>query len=46
MAARAQCLPVAKMGDKALRYENVIDVLDALQKGQIKRVGLLVKPGT
>ncbi len=32
--------------DKALRYENVIDVLDALQKGRIKRVGLLVKPGT
>ena len=30
--------------DKKLSYENVINVLDALQKGQIKRVGLLVSP--
>ena len=30
--------------DKKLRYENVIEVLDALQQGQVKRVGLLVKP--
>jgi len=30
--------------DKKLAYENVIDVLDTLQKGQVKRVGLLVKP--
>jgi biopolymer transport protein TolR len=30
--------------DKKLPYENVIDALDALQKGQIKRVGLLVSP--
>lgn len=32
--------------DKALRYENVIEVLDVLQKGQVKRVGLLVKPAS
>jgi biopolymer transport protein TolR len=32
--------------DKKLPYENVIDVLDTLQKGQIKRVGLLVKPAS
>ncbi len=32
--------------DKALRYESVIEVLDALQKGQVKRVGLLVKPAS
>ncbi len=32
--------------DKSLRYENVIEVLDALQKGQVKRVGLLVKPAS
>lgn len=32
--------------DKKLAYENVINVLDALQKGQVKRVGLLVKPAS
>ena len=30
--------------DKSLKYEEVLYVLDTLQKGQIKRVGLLVKP--
>jgi biopolymer transport protein TolR len=30
--------------DKDIRYEVVIGVLDTLQKGQIKRVGLLAKP--
>jgi biopolymer transport protein TolR len=32
--------------DKDLRYEVVIGVLDTLQKGQVKRVGLLAKPAT
>jgi biopolymer transport protein TolR len=32
--------------DKALKYEDVLRVMDTLQKGQIKRVGLLVKPQT
>ena len=32
--------------DKSLKYEEVLYVLDTLQKGQIKRVGLLVKPAT
>ena len=32
--------------DKKIAYENVINVLDALQKGQVKRVGLLVKPAS
>ena len=32
--------------DKSLKYEEVLFVLDTLQKGQIKRVGLLVKPAT
>ena len=32
--------------DKDLRYEVVIGILDTLQKGQIKRVGLLAKPAT
>jgi biopolymer transport protein TolR len=30
--------------DKSLKYEDVLNVLDTLQKGQIKRVGLLAKP--
>jgi biopolymer transport protein TolR len=30
--------------DKTLKYEDVLRVMDTLQKGQIKRVGLLVKP--
>ncbi|MFO0325831.1 MAG: ExbD/TolR family protein [Burkholderiales bacterium] len=30
--------------DKTLRYEAVINVLDSLQQGQVKRVGLLAKP--
>jgi biopolymer transport protein TolR len=32
--------------DKSLKYEDVLRVLDTLQKGQIKRVGLLAKPST
>jgi biopolymer transport protein TolR len=30
--------------DKNLRYEDVLRVLDSLQRGQIKRVGLLARP--
>ncbi len=33
-------------GDKDLRYEVVMRVLDTLQQGQIKRVGLLAKPAS
>ncbi len=32
--------------DKSLKYEDVLGVLDTLQKGQIKRVGLLAKPAS
>jgi biopolymer transport protein TolR len=32
--------------DKSLRYEEVINVLDILQRGQVKRVGLLAKPAS
>ena len=32
--------------DKSLRYEDVLRVLDTLQKGRIKRVGLLAKPAS
>ena len=30
--------------DKNLKYEDVLRVMDSLQAGKIKRVGLLVKP--
>lgn len=30
--------------DRNLKYEDVLHVMDALQGGKIKRVGLLVKP--
>ena len=30
--------------DKSLKYEDVLRVLDTLQRGQIKRVGLLARP--
>jgi biopolymer transport protein TolR len=31
-------------GDRSVRYEEVLKVLDLLQKGQVKRVGLLARP--
>jgi biopolymer transport protein TolR len=36
--------PVVIEADKALRYEDVIGVLDRLQQGGVKRVGLLARP--
>ena len=33
-------------GDRAVRYEEVINVLDLLQKNQVKRVGLLARPAS
>ena len=33
-------------GDKDVRYEEVVKVLDLLQAQQIKRVGLLAKPAS
>ncbi len=32
--------------DKNLKYDDVVKVLDVLQQGKIKRVGLLVRPVT
>jgi biopolymer transport protein TolR len=37
-------LAVVISGDKNARYEEVLQVLDALQRGQVKRVGLLARP--
>ncbi|TXH06439.1 MAG: protein TolR [Rhodocyclaceae bacterium] len=36
--------PVVISADKAVRYEKVLHVMDKLQREQIARVGLLVKP--
>jgi biopolymer transport protein TolR len=31
-------------GDKKVRYEAVLEVMDDLQRKQVKRIGLLVQP--
>jgi biopolymer transport protein TolR len=31
-------------GDRSVRYEEVLHVLDLLQRSQVKRVGLLARP--
>ena len=36
--------PVLVVGDKNVKYEAVLSVMDELQHQQIKRVGLLVQP--
>jgi biopolymer transport protein TolR len=36
--------PVVIAGDRKARYESVTKVMDALYKGNVRRVGLLVKP--
>ncbi|WP_035054729.1 protein TolR [Andreprevotia chitinilytica] len=36
--------PVVIAADKAVRYEAVINVMDALKQAQIARVGLMVQP--
>ena len=33
-------------GDRNVRYEEVLHVLDLLQRSQVKRVGLLARPAT
>ena len=37
-------VPVVIAGDKNVRYEAVLKVMDELQTGNVRRVGLLVKP--
>ncbi len=36
--------PVVIAGDRSVRYEEVLKVLDLLQQNQVKRVGLLARP--
>jgi biopolymer transport protein TolR len=38
-------VPVVISADRAVRYENVVRVMDVLQKAGIKRIGLSVKQG-
>jgi biopolymer transport protein TolR len=37
-------IPVVIGADKNVRYEAVLKVMDELQRGNVRRVGLLVKP--
>ena len=37
--------PVVISADKSVRYENVVRVMDTLQRAGVKRVGLSVKQG-
>jgi biopolymer transport protein TolR len=36
--------PVLIVGDRSVKYEAVLDVMDGLQRRQIRRIGLLVQP--
>ena len=36
--------PVLIVGDKSVRYEAVLGVMDELQRQQVKRIGLRVQP--
>jgi biopolymer transport protein TolR len=37
-------VPVVIAADKNVKYEAVLKVMDELQRGNVRRVGLLVKP--
>ena len=37
--------PVLIAGDKSVRYELVLGVMDELQRQQVAKIGLLVQPG-
>jgi biopolymer transport protein TolR len=38
-------VPVVISADRSVRYENVVRVMDVLQKAGVKRIGLTVKQG-
>jgi len=42
---KAPDTPVLIAADKNVRYEAVLNVMDELQREQVRRVGLLVNPG-
>jgi biopolymer transport protein TolR len=37
--------PVLIAGDRSVRYEEVLNIMDLLQKQNVARIGLLVQPG-
>jgi biopolymer transport protein TolR len=37
--------PVLIAGDKDVKYEAVLNVMDELQRQQVEKIGLLVQPG-
>jgi len=43
--AKHQDRPVLIAADKDVRYGTVLEVMDELQKQQVRRIGLLVQPG-
>jgi biopolymer transport protein TolR len=43
--AKNKSQPVLIAGDKDVKYEAVLGVMDELQKQQVAKIGLLVKPG-
>jgi biopolymer transport protein TolR len=43
--AKTPDVPVLIAADKNVRYEAVLNVMDELRQLQVRRVGLLVKPG-
>ena len=45
LQAKSPKQPVLIAGDKEVRYEAVLRVMDELQKQQVARIGLLVQPG-
>jgi len=36
--------PVLIAGDKNVKYESVLSIMDELQRAEVKRIGLLVQP--
>jgi biopolymer transport protein TolR len=43
-AQRHKLRPVVISADRAVRYERVMEVMDAMQRAGVKQVGLLVQP--
>jgi len=39
-------LPVVIAADKTVAYGDVVEIMDLLQRNQIRKVGLLAKPAT
>ena len=44
-AIDAQAVPVVISADKSIKYETVVQVMDAMQKAGVSRVGLSVQTG-